>query len=363
MNQYLVSKKWLPYWPVFFFVGGFLFDVLTTDRIDEAFGLWMQLGYLLVASAGIGLQLATPSWWKEAPQWLAPIVSFSNEIIHFCLGSLLSVYTIFYFKSSSLLNSSLFLMTLVGLLVANEWPRLQKMEGTLKMALLSMCWTSYFIYVVPILLGSIGWLPFLMGVFLGLLAIWFLFKFTQRTTAPTDWKAIPPQQSHHTKAPLVVAGLFILLYALKILPPVPLALKHIGVYHSVKKDGAHYVLKYEKARWWAFWTDHASPFLARPGDVLSVFVQIFSPTDFKDQLTINWYKKVDSGWSKRDVIPLSITGGRKEGFRGHSYKRNYEPGAWQVRILTSDERELGRVTFKVLPTTDTATRDWTVLIH
>ncbi|HEX4922592.1 MAG TPA: DUF2914 domain-containing protein, partial [Bdellovibrionales bacterium] len=42
------------------------------------------------------------------------------------------------------------------------------------------------------------------------------------------------------------------------------------------------------------------------------------------------------------------SGGREEGFRGFTFKQNYQPGDWRVKIETTDGREIGRITFEVV---------------
>ena len=47
----------------------------------------------------------------------------------------------------------------------------------------------------------------------------------------------------------------------------------------------------------------------------------------------------------QDTIPIRITGGRAEGFRGYGFKSKYQPGEWKVQIETTDGREIGRIYF------------------
>ena len=53
-------------------------------------------------------------------EFLLKVWPYKTEAIHFLYGSLLSAYTIFYFKSSSFSSSFLFLLILTGLLFLNE---------------------------------------------------------------------------------------------------------------------------------------------------------------------------------------------------------------------------------------------------
>lgn len=353
----ITKENLIKYWPVLFFVGGFLFDILTTDRIDQSFGLWMQMAYLSIASIIVFCNLRQPKWWEFPNALVSFLKKYSDEAVHFCFGSLFSVYTIFYFKSASLINSFLFMMVLISLLLINELPKLQKLGGPVKVTLLAVCWMSYFIYLVPILTGSIGLLSFLLSITLGAGLNSLILVLAHRNSRLESYNL----QKDGIFPTLGVALVFCILYFTKVLPPVPLALKDIGVYHAIKKEAGDYNLKYEKANWWRFWESSAQTFLARPGDRVNVFVQVFSPTAFKEKLSINWYNKTQGKWKKRDSIPIAISGGRDEGFRGYSYKQNYETGLWQVRISTSDQRELGRLSFSIRKAPESSERQWTIV--
>jgi len=59
-------------------------------------------------------------------------------ILSFCLGTLLNMYTLFFFKSSSLLVSFSFLLVMVALLLLNEFGPFQRLGLSFKFALLSL---------------------------------------------------------------------------------------------------------------------------------------------------------------------------------------------------------------------------------
>ena len=256
---------------------------------------------------------------------------YRSAILHFLLGALLSLYAIFFFKSSSLFASFGFLAVLVTLLIANESARFRSLGLPFKFALLGLCWLSFFAYVIPILVGSMGTGVFLLSMLAGCVPL--------GATA-----AGLPRVRQQILLPLgcVLLG-FLTLYFFRLIPPVPLSIPFIGVYHGVERTQQTYLLSHERP-WWRFWHNGDQQFLAQPGDRVYVFFRVFSPTNFADQVLLRWYRRGE-GWALQDSIPIKITGGREAGFRGYGVKTNYQPGRWKVQVETTDGREIGRVYF------------------
>src|SRR5690606_35927792 len=110
---------------------------------------------------------------------------------------------------------------------------------------------------------------------------------------------------------------FLILYFFRLIPPVPLSIPFIGVYHTVEKQGDTYRLGHERP-WWKIWHNGDQNFYAQGADKIYVFFRIFSPTHFSDQVLVRWYWKDNRhGWVLQDSIPIKISGGRAEGFRGY----------------------------------------------
>jgi hypothetical protein len=139
---------------------------------------------------------------------------------------------------------------------------------------------------------------------------------------------------------------FLVGYYSGLIPPVPVAVKKIGIYYEVTKEQGQYLGKHQNTRW-NFWDKGAQSFLARPGDKVHVLLAIFSPARFEDRIVLRWQHLGPRGWQLEDSIPLTILGGREEGFRGFGIKKNYQLGQWRVIVETSDGREVGRINFEI----------------
>ena len=164
---------------------------------------------------------------------------------------------------------------------------------------------------------------------------------------------------------LVPFGLMLIVflgaYLLRVIPPVPLSIPFIGVYHSVERTQDVYRLSHERPAW-AFWRNGDQQFGAQPGDRVYVFFRVFSPASFADEVSMRWFHREARGWALQDTIPIKIVGGRAEGFRGYGFKSKYQPGAWKVQIETTDGREIGRVYFDV-EAVPASPRTFTVDLH
>lgn len=328
-----------------FFVGGFIFDLVTLDRIDSWFMIGQQTVYLLVIFAAL-LQMffeeSQPDFEKMfvLKRWY---YNYRTAIVHFFFGNLLNLYTIFFFKSSSLLVSFAFLLFIIFLLIANESARFKSLGLSFKFGMLSLCFLAFSSYIVPIFVGYMGVLVFLFSMLMGCIPVigfgWWVQTYRPALFARAKSEILLPTA-------FVVLG-FLTLYLFKLIPPVPLSIPYIGIYHSVERVEGKYRLAHERP-WWRIWHNGDQEFRAQRGDKIYVFFRIFSPTRFSDQVLVRWYWKDNRhGWVRQDSIPIKIVGGREEGFRGYGVKSNYQPGDWKVQVETTDGREIGRVYFKL----------------
>lgn len=337
-------KKWEP---LVFFVGGFTFDAILLHRIDDPLMLAHQAIYLSLAAFIIAWDLFCEAGRATIPVRLQKIWSYREGALHFILGTLLNVYTIFYFKSGTILNSLVFLAFLGALLFLNEVRPTKIPKHALRNALFGLCLISYMNIIVPIAIGSIGAVVFTIAIFAAALVhVGYTGLLKSRLEPQMVWREI--------RLPFVgIAILYSLLYLFKVLPPVPLSMKHIGIYHDVvRSEGGGFNLGQTRPEW-RFWESGDQTFIARPGDKIFCFVQVFSPTNFKEQLFVRWqYDDAKTGWTNSDAIPLGVVGGRAEGYRGFTSKTNYQPGDWRVRVETSDGREVGRIGLRVIAAHD-----------
>lgn len=343
-----------------FFVGGFILDVFLLSTPDDFFGIFQQLIYMAIIGSLLHFEvLYRLRKFRPGPR-LRKFWQYRSLLLHFSFGSLLNLYSLFYIKSASLMSSFFFLIVMLALVLANELPFVKKASVASKVAMYAICLFSFFSILMPIGLGFVGWIPFLLAVGLTGLAFFLHVRLLERSFK--DRRLLHRAMLYPSGAILAVFSLF---YVLGWIPPVPLSVVEQGVYHSIEKKSGQYVLSFEKP-WWKFWQTSDSPFRAVSGDKLHFYAQIYSPTRISDSVVIHWLTKNQKGkWVSSDKVPMSIQGGREMGFRGFSYKANYTPGEWQIRVETSGGIEISRhyVDVEVVSEGDGSTRDFTQVVR
>lgn len=346
---YAKYQRWLP---AAFFVFGFLFDVVMLSRIDDVAALAQQAVYLAVVATFISVELIETRREVIPPAWIARVWRYREAALDFLLGALLSNYALLFFKSASALASLAFVGVLFLLLVSIELKRFGRFQTQVHVALFGLCLMSYMVCLSPVAIGFIGTFPFLVALFGSGLLVYLLFRKLEPRMGPLPEDA-RPLRKNLIYPYAAVKGLFVVLYLANVLPPVPLSIKYMGIYHAVEKKPEGWELSYTRPLW-KFWQKGDQTFYARPGDAIHCYVQVFSPARFQENLQVRWlYREANGRWQNADAIPLPVTGGREQGYRAFTRKSNYQPGRWRCQVETADGQEIGRIGFEVV--TDEAT--------
>src|SRR6218665_452693 len=140
---------------ILFFLGGFFFDVLTLTDVDDVLGIGQQLAYLLILGSILYFDFLDVNGFIKIPARLQRVWEYRQPILHFFLGSLLSLYSLFFLKSASLFSSILFVAILILIMVANELKSIRDKGINIKIALFVICVFSFFSITVPVILGFV----------------------------------------------------------------------------------------------------------------------------------------------------------------------------------------------------------------
>jgi hypothetical protein len=332
------------------FIAGFLFDIFTLGRIDDLLNLIQQAIYLAVLGTLLVIEIKLEAKTIELSEKGKKYWQYHDLLVHFLFGSLLSAYTIFYYTSASAITSFFFILLLAGLMLANEVPQFQRLGLPVRIILYNICVLSYCAFFYPILIGHVGLVPFWLGFISSFFILFLVWKLNFKQDKSKELLR------KHVLIPTVAIHLvFLLGYYTSLIPPVPIAVKRIGIYYEVTKEDGKYIGKHQRA-FWKIWEKGSQSFMARKGDTVVVLLSIFSPARFEDQVYLKWYfDEPQGGWHLEDTIPLSILGGRDEGFRGYGVKQYYRFGNWRIIVETSDGREVGRIHLEIQE--DTSTND------
>ena len=138
------------------------------------------------------------------------------------------------------------------------------------------------------------------------------------------------------------------LYFANIIPPIPLSLRESGVYHNIIRSGSGYILEQERKTFFQKLIPGQTVHVNQ-GERVYVYTAIFAPSDLKTRIYHHWeyYDKNKNDWVDRDRLSFNISGGRKLGYRGYSFKSAVEPGKWRVIAKTENGQVLGRVSFRI----------------
>ncbi len=341
-----VYDRFKKYNPVVFFFGGFTWDSLTLKRIDQFFDNAILLLYLAALGLLIVLVSLVENQGLQKPLLLR-YRAWYPLALQFFLGGLFSAYVVFYFKSASLTKTALFPGILVLLLVANEFLEKRLTNIFLLLGLYFMASFSFFIFFIPVAIKAVNVWTFLAGGVLSLLLVGGIILLLSKQ------EAFPGPQ-HRRGAVGLVLGLYLLInvfYWQNWIPPVPLALKHGGIYHHVSRhpETDRYTLRYEKPKWYQFWKAWDNPFRYAPGDTVACFTAVFAPTQLTKRIFHHWQKYFPNrdAWVTTDRLGYEITGYRDSGYRGYTRKLHVSPGAWRVDVETGEGILLGRIRFDI----------------
>ncbi len=332
------------------FLTGFVWDNLTLRRSD----LWLEnlalVAYLAIAGTGIVLINASRA---SAPRFFSRWSAWYPFAVQFAFGALFSGYFVFYSRSASLPASWPFLFFLALLLVGNEFLRERYQRLVLQMGVLYIALFSYAIFAVPVVLRSVGTGTFLLAGLVSIAAAAFFFALLSLVLTENSRAAL-----RHVA--LVILGLYALFnafYFLNFIPPLPLSLQDIGIYHGVERvpGGGYRLLGEARGRAWWRWlplAQNGRTLHVAEGGALYCFSSVFAPTAISTQVYHSWeYKDARTGeWASATRVSLPIVGGRDGGYRSYSWKRALTPGAWRCDVETERGALIGRRSFRVVKT-------------
>lgn len=324
---------------------GFIIDSLTLRRVDLLLENLLLITYLLIAAICISmLNLMEARQVKDGLFFKTKLFFILG--LQFALGGLFSAFLVFYSRSATVAASWPFLLVLIGYLIGSEVFKKHYIRLSFQVSTFFIALFSFFIFFIPVLLKNLSAWVFLLSGLISLSVIVLFIKLLVKINSK--------EVSESKKILwLSIGGIYLLiniLYFTNIIPPIPLSLADVGVYHRVTRneEGKYMVTKEKRNSLIPFLQSTETVHLAK-GNRLFIYSAVFAPTKINASIVHRWqrYDKEDGEWKTQSRIPLQITGGRDGGYRTYSYKDNMEVGLWRVNIETNRGQIIGRKKFKV----------------
>jgi hypothetical protein len=328
------------------FLGGFVIDNLTLNRVDQLFDNLILAGYVLLAMLGL-LYLYLGTSGKLGDRILAHASRWAPLLVQFAFGGLMSGLLVFYSRSGSWWTSWPYLILMLVVILGNEFIKRRSERLIFNLGVLFVALFSYIVLIAPVALGRMGDEVFLIS---GIVALGFFGFFVK-----VLYRIVPNFMAMNTRMVIVTTSVLYvslnILYFTNVIPPIPLSMKEMGVYHNVvpRSEGG-YVLTYEKGPWYALWHLSDNTYHYAQGDRVYCYASVFAPTRFKTTITHRWeyYDHASSAWKEHFETSFPVDGGRADGYRGYSFIESVRDGSWRCSVETARGQVIGRATFTVV---------------
>lgn len=334
-----LSRNWL----TVAFIGGFITDLILLNRIDDIIDNLILLAYvtlatlsLLIFYAGVADRLGMTL--SRLVQKNAPVV------LQYSFGGLLSGMLIFYGRSGDWVASAPFFILIVLVIVGNELFEKRSDMLLYHISLYFIGIFSYFVLVLPVILGKMGDGIFILSGLIALLLVTIVVQLL--------YKIIPNFMLLNTRRIIVsVGGLYVLmtgLYFFNLIPPIPLSLTELDIVQSVYRDNnGNYRITDEAQPWY-----RRLPFVREQlhptGSTLACFARVYAPTRLETRIYHRWeYKDEQGEWRDAFRFGYPITGENSGGYRGYTILDSFADGVWRCGVENERGQVLGRTTIVI----------------
>lgn len=323
------------------FLGGFIFDLFTLTQVDLLFDNMILLGHLVIITISIFL-IHLGKREQVFSNLVEKMIMFAPFTLVFSFGGILSGYVIFYTKSASLIANWPFLVALYLLFLTSEVVFHRYQQTLFQIGMWFAATLSFCIFFVPIVIKALGpWIFILsniISIFIGWLFAHLLIE------------AYPPLKARFAFIKTMFLSIslgFIILYFFNIIPPIPLSMKEIDVYHQVYRDESNQLVGLGQEYPWYQEVLPGKEVQIVPGNPVFVYNSIYSPAGIDTQIRHVWeYKDQNGEWVENNVVLYTLQGGRTDGFRWYSFNSPFS-GEWRVLSTTVFGQEIGRTVFTI----------------
>lgn len=356
-------QRIMKFFPAIAFLGGFGWDSITLGRMVYGSDLLFLLAYYLGALILVVLlsaHLEHPEGWT--PERIQALKAEQNSetivvrhhlldrewsktwkdrftwAVQFCFGGLFSALVVCYFKSSGSLASLILVILLACLLVGNEFLKKRYESFGVSLAFFCLLGTMFMNFTIPHLVHSIGFIWFFLST-LASLGICILI-----------WKASRRRKTVLV-APIAISVLLVVAYLMNWVPPVPLVMKNQMACQNF--DKSDYSCDADVPGFLQKMGLKSPSVHRKPDSEVYLLTSIYAPAELKAEIEYLWYyKNPETGtYELKDRISsgrMVIKGGRENGFRSFSKKKNVPAGRYRVETAFKNGAVIGATTFDVV---------------
>ncbi len=332
------------------FIAGFIFDFIAFKHVQHSILLSVLAGWLFFSAVAILLHSVMRSdvprenFVGRVLDGIAAVIPF---FIQFAFGAVMSGSLVFFSHSASPSVSWPFLAIIVGLAVGNEVFRGRYDGLVFQLVGFFVAAFLYFSLLFPIILHSVSGAVFVGSGVMSICVFYVLIRMLRRVARERYVQGI----RFAWVGVILFFCVFNVLYFLNIIPPLPLALKEIGIYHKLTRlPNGDYELHYQPAGVFSFGAV-SRVYNVAPGEGAYAFTAVYAPEGVRTTILHEWVRFDETGrrWVPVFTESFEMVGGRVDGFRGYTKKESLMPGKWRVNVLTISGRLIGRTTFHVEP--------------
>lgn len=330
------------HWLTIGFFLGFATDALLLNQVDNLFDNLVLLFYVFLASASLLLFYMGVA--ERGPKFLSRFFyQYAPLSMQYSFGGLLSGMLIFYGRSGDWFASAPFLLLILAVILGNEFVDKRSDRLVYQIALYFIGLFSYVVLVVPVILGKMGNMIFILSGLVALMLVTFVVQVLYRI--------IPHFMARNTSRVIVTIGFiyvgFNTLYFTNLIPPIPLSLTELSIVHSVEIVSGSSALKtyqvtHEEQTWYRK-IPFMRPVIHPTGESVACFARVYAPTKLLTTIYHHWeYKDTNGDWQDRGRIGYQIAGSNQKGYGGYTHISNFFPGVWRCSVETERGQVLGR---------------------
>ena len=328
-------------------VAGFFADnLILLRRVDVWTSNVLLFSYLTIAAICIIiLNLITTG--RIQTKWILKITPLIPVVAQFAFGGLFSGYLSLYSRSASFPASWVFVVLVGVLLIGNERFVRYYMRFSFQISMFFTVLFSFLIFFLPVIFHRIDPWMFVLSGLTSLVAITLFLRFI-RYLMP---ELVKKERTRIARIIAVIFIIFNILFFSGAIPPLPLALKTAGVYHSVVRTSEGiFELGAEVEPWYARYIPHTTVFHHASGETAYAFSAVFAPSGVSTVILHEWQRfDAQTGeWSTKATVRFPIIGGRDGGYRGYSFYKSISEGRWRVNVITQHGQLIGRISFSVV---------------